>query len=113
GERGPRRCAASGAPGGAAPLRHWGARALARRAADPRKVRQGCLASAPAPPGAPFPLRAREKEKGERATPGARKSKSPGRVALATRLPPDLIRGSAGRAHVRRSPPSGRRRIAV
>src|SRR5438552_5373650 len=30
-----------GAPGGAAPLRHWGARALARRAADPRKVRQG------------------------------------------------------------------------
>src|SRR5207253_10926248 len=28
----------NGAPGGAAPLRHWGARALARRAADPRKV---------------------------------------------------------------------------
>src|SRR5712692_2877890 len=41
GERGPGRSAAGGAPGGAAPLRHWGARALARRAADPRKVRQG------------------------------------------------------------------------
>src|SRR3989440_11603103 len=42
------------------------------------------IATHPAPPGAPFPLRAREKEKGERATPGARKSKSPGGEALAS-----------------------------
>ena len=43
------------------------------------------IATHPAPPGAPFPLRAREKEKGERATPGARKAKSPGGVALSIR----------------------------
>src|SRR5438552_5373651 len=52
-------------------------RTLARFARVPRKH--------PAPPGAPFPLRAREKEKGERATPGARKSKGPGGIALPTR----------------------------
>ena len=57
--------------------------------ARPRKARggpsqgsPGCARKHPAPPGAPFPLRAREKEKGERATPGARKSKSPGGGAL-------------------------------
>src|SRR6267142_2386882 len=62
----PAESAAGGAPGGAAPLRHWGARAGSqRRAADPRKVRQGCLASTPAPPGAPFPSSAREKENGK------------------------------------------------
>src|SRR5438128_12499464 len=47
GERAPGRGAAGGAPGGAAPLRHWGARAFARRAADPRKVRQGADRNAP------------------------------------------------------------------
>src|SRR2546430_15651763 len=52
-------------------------RTLARFARVPRKH--------PAPPGAPFPLRAREKEKGERATPGARRSKSPGGGALPSR----------------------------
>src|SRR5947209_17148547 len=47
GERGPARGVAGGAPGGAAPLRHWGARAFARRAADPRKARQGADRNAP------------------------------------------------------------------
>src|SRR6266702_2709686 len=36
-----------------------------RRAAGRVMVRQGCLASTPAPPGAPFPSAAREKEKGK------------------------------------------------
>ncbi len=43
---------------------------------------RGASQRTPAPPGAPFPLRAREKEKGERATPGARKSKVPGRRSV-------------------------------
>src|SRR4029079_13507222 len=75
-----------GARGGSDRLRLWGARAGSqRRAADPRKVRQGCLASTPAPPGAPFSLRARKKEKGKGA-PGTRDAKSPGSVSVGYRL---------------------------
>ncbi len=40
-----------------------------RRAADRVMVRQGALAERPAPPGAPFPSPAREKEKREGASP--------------------------------------------
>src|SRR6266508_753956 len=63
GERGPAEGAASGAPGGAAPLRHWGARAVATARGGPRHGPQGAPPTHPAPPGAPFPLRARGKEK--------------------------------------------------
>src|SRR5258708_39784722 len=56
-----------------------------RRAADRVMVRQGCLASTPAPPGAPFPsLRGRRKKgKGDARRP---KTKCLGGGALATRL---------------------------
>jgi hypothetical protein len=70
------------APGGAAPLRHWGARALARRAADPRKVRQGADRNAPGASRRSISLACKGEGKRERATPGRPKSKHPGGVAL-------------------------------
>src|SRR5258708_38043021 len=52
-----------------------------RRAADRVTVRQGCLASIPAPPGAPFPSLAREKEKGKGRRLGP-ENKVPGRRSV-------------------------------
>jgi hypothetical protein len=68
-----------------APDRNGARRTLARFARGASRQRVHARLDAlrtPAPPGAPFPLCAREKEKWERATPGARKSKPPGGGAL-------------------------------
>ena len=81
-ERGPAPKCRDGAPGGAAPLRHWGARALARRAADPRKVRQGADRNAPGASRRSISLAC--KGEGKRGKGDARrpKPKSPGGVSV-------------------------------
>src|SRR5712692_9720733 len=55
GERGPGRSAAGGAPGGAAPLRHWGARVAAAARGGPSQGSPGCLASTRRLPALHFP----------------------------------------------------------
>src|SRR5262245_56285592 len=80
-ERGPAVECRDGAPGGAAPLRHWGAR---RRngAAGRVMARQGAPLRTRRLPALHFP-RLRGKRKKGKGEPGARNSKCPGGVALA------------------------------
>jgi hypothetical protein len=80
-ERGPRLNCRGGAPGGAAPLRHWGAR---RRngAAGRVMVRQGAPLRTRRLPALHIP-RLRGSGKKGKGAPGARNSKCPGGVALA------------------------------
>ena len=80
-ERGPAPKCRGGAPGGAAPLRHWGAR---RRngAAGRVMVRQGAPLRTRRLPALHIP-RLRGSGKKGKGAPGARNSKCPGGVALA------------------------------
>src|SRR5882672_1778859 len=75
-----------GAPGGAAPLRHWGARAVATARGGPRYGPQGAFANAPGASRRSISLAREGDGKGGKGEPGARQDKCPGGEALATRL---------------------------
>ena len=69
-----------GAPGGAAPLRHWGAACLRTARGGPAGP-QGPTSLGPAPPGAPFP-RFRGTRKTGKGGPGSPKSEVAGRRSV-------------------------------
>ena len=78
------RTVSGGAPGGAAPLRHWGARASQRRAAARVKGRRALRHWARRLRRS-IPSSSRETEKGEGRARQPKKVKSPGSMALAVR----------------------------
>src|SRR5262245_27101888 len=69
-----------------------GVRAPSHGARGVSQAPQGCLASTPAPPGAPSPLLARERKKGKGRRPAPERCEWLGSVSVGCSSRPDLIR---------------------